>query len=403
MAYYTATGNPGTQTSGRSGTIREEFLLIQEGFGQASNDIQALAAAVGIGVATTENDIASATVTDIGNGLGNVLRITGTNAINSFGANYTGAKQLRFAGILTLLNNPALLLPGGANITTEPDDVCIAVPIGNPANGWRVLAYCRMSEALLEDDAVRKSDAGAQVVAGTLQSAGFIGNLVGNVSGTATNVTGTVGIANGGTGATTAATARGALGAAASGANADITSLTALAVGGLPNGSVTPADLSQPLTSGTAVAATGTSVDFTGIPSWVKRITMMLDVVSTNGSSLLRVRIGPTGGVETTGYVGASGVTAGTSTSATFSSGFDIASNNAATTTQQGIFTLALINSATNTWVASWTIGNAVNSAVGVGGGAKPLAGVLARLSLTTVNGTDTFDGSGVINILYEG
>lgn len=228
MAYYTATGNPGTQTSGRSATTREEFLLIQTGFGQASNDIQALAAAVGIGVTTTENDIASATTTDIGNGLGNVLRITGTNAINSFGANYTGAKQLRFSGILTLLNNPALLLPGGANITTEAGDVCIAVPIGNPATGWRVLAYCRMSKALLDDDAVRKSDAGAQVVAGTLQSAGFIGNLQGNVSGTATNVTGTVGIANGGTGATTAATARGALAAAKSGDNSDITSLSAL-------------------------------------------------------------------------------------------------------------------------------------------------------------------------------
>lgn len=259
MAYYTATGNPGTQTSGRSATTREEFLLIQTGFGQASNDIQALATAVGIGVTTTENDIASATTTDIGNGLGNVLRITGTNAINSFGANYTGAKQLRFSGILTLLNNPALLLPGGANITTEAGDVCIAVPIGNPATGWRVLAYCRMSKALLDDDAVRKSDAGAQVVAGTIQSAGFIGNLQGNVSGTATNVTGTVGIANGGTGATTAATARGALAAAKSGDNSDITSLAILP------GYQFGCQLSTPGSSTTINISAGRWTDSTGV------------------------------------------------------------------------------------------------------------------------------------------
>ena len=57
---------------------------------------------------------------------------------------------------------------------------------------------------------------------------GTIGSGVtfnGNTTGTASNVTGTVAVANGGTGATTAANARTNLGAAASGANTDITSL----------------------------------------------------------------------------------------------------------------------------------------------------------------------------------
>lgn len=57
---------------------------------------------------------------------------------------------------------------------------------------------------------------------------GTIGSGVtfaGSITGTATNVTGTVAVANGGTGATTAANARTNLGAAASGANTDITSL----------------------------------------------------------------------------------------------------------------------------------------------------------------------------------
>jgi hypothetical protein len=156
-----------------------------------------------------------------------------------------------------------------------------------------------------------------------------------------------------------------------------------------------------PLVSGTAVSATGTAIDFTGIPSWVRRITVMFQGVSTNGTSFVRVRIGPVAGVETTGYVGASGILVGTPIQAAFSAGFDISSNNAATTTQQGVLTLALLDGATNTWSASWTIGNGVNSAVGIGAGSKPLTGALSIVRITTVNGTDTFD-AGSINILYE-
>jgi len=37
------------------------------------------------------------------------------------------------------------------------------------------------------------------------------------------------------------------------------------------------------LTLATAQTASGTAVDFTGIPSWVKRITVMFSGVSTNG------------------------------------------------------------------------------------------------------------------------
>lgn len=57
---------------------------------------------------------------------------------------------------------------------------------------------------------------------------GTIGSGVtfnGNTTGTASNVTGTVAVANGGTGATTAPNARTNLGAAASGANTDITAI----------------------------------------------------------------------------------------------------------------------------------------------------------------------------------
>jgi hypothetical protein len=58
------------------------------------------------------------------------------------------------------------------------------------------------------------------------------------------------------------------------------------------------------LVSGTSVASTsGTSIDFTGLPSWVKRITVMLDGVGTNGTSSPILQIGDSGGIENTGYV----------------------------------------------------------------------------------------------------
>jgi len=57
------------------------------------------------------------------------------------------------------------------------------------------------------------------------------------------------------------------------------------------------------IVSGTAATVSGTSVDFTGIPSWVKRITVMFIGVSTSGTSNILVQLGDSGGVETTGYV----------------------------------------------------------------------------------------------------
>jgi len=56
------------------------------------------------------------------------------------------------------------------------------------------------------------------------------------------------------------------------------------------------------LTAEQATTST-TAIDFTGIPVGVKRITVMLDGVSTDGSSVLGVQLGDTDGFETSGYV----------------------------------------------------------------------------------------------------
>lgn len=175
----------------------------------------------------------------------------------------------------------------------------------------------------------------------------------------------------------------------------------------MPAGSGTVAvnGVSGTLVSGTAVASTsGTSIDFTGIPSWVKRITVMFSGVSTNyaGSSNLLLQIGTSGGVQTTGYSGSAGyfVNAGASAVANFTAGVGVVATTAANSFH-GAIVFTLTNNATGLWAASYTLGRSDGVAVHSGGATKTLSGTLDRVRITTVNGTDTFD-AGSINILYE-
>lgn len=88
-----------------------------------------------------EATVASAATCDIGAANSLVVQITGTTGITSFGTTYSGPRIVRFAAALTLTNSASLVLPGAANITTAAGDFLIAVPNGNPASGYRVLAY----------------------------------------------------------------------------------------------------------------------------------------------------------------------------------------------------------------------------------------------------------------------
>jgi hypothetical protein len=149
------------------------------------------------------------------------------------------------------------------------------------------------------------------------------------------------------------------------------------------------------INSRTAVASTsGTSIDFTGIPAGVKRITVMVSGVSTSGTSIPLVQLGDSGGVETTGYNGSI-----ISTAISSYAGFPFYTSWTAATLANGIMILSLLDSATNTWTMNSNI--AITGAVGYAGGAKALSATLDRIRITTVNGTDTFD-AGSINILYE-
>jgi hypothetical protein len=185
----------------------------------------------------------------------------------------------------------------------------------------------------------------------------------------------------------------------------DATTLTTgvLTAANIASGAVTPAKLSQPLTLATAVATTsGTSIDFTGIPSWAKRITVMLSGVSTNGSSQLLVQLGDSGGIETTGYESAAGLAASAGAFSTSSAGFLIepTANLAASTLRYGSMIISLLTG--NTWVEQVGAYTSTLAAQTNGGGAKTLSATLDRIRLTTVNGTDAFD-AGSVNIIYEG
>jgi len=153
------------------------------------------------------------------------------------------------------------------------------------------------------------------------------------------------------------------------------------------------------ITTGTAVASTsGTSIDFTGIPSWVKRITIMLNGVSTNGTVPLLFQIG-NGSIVTTGYVSGGSFQGASQGGTTSTAGFLNQNGGAIADTTCGITTL--VNFGSNTWVSSSVSATGSSNFTYIGAGSKTLSGTLDRLRITTTNGTDTFD-AGSINILYE-
>lgn len=159
--------------------------------------------------------------------------------------------------------------------------------------------------------------------------------------------------------------------------------------------------LEHPLTAAPMQATTsGTSKDFTGIPSWATRITVMLNGVSTSGTSPLILQIG-SGSVDASGYTGtaASLVNAGAVAASNFSSGFMVGATLTAGSTVSGIATLTMIGS--NVWVFGSTTARGNEARAEIAGGQKTLSGSLDRVRLTTAGGADTFD-LGNVNIFYE-
>ena len=167
------------------------------------------------------------------------------------------------------------------------------------------------------------------------------------------------------------------------------------------SGTVTVAGVNSNIVTATAQATTsGTSKDFTGIPSWVKRITVMFNDVSTSSTSPVLMQIG-SGSVTTTGYAGSCfSVFASSGYGvANYTTGFGLGTDSASGYSRQGSVVLTLQRD--NVWACTGIIAQNDTARSNMVGGVVSLSGALDRVRITTVNGTDTFD-AGTINILYE-
>jgi len=170
-------------------------------------------------------------------------------------------------------------------------------------------------------------------------------------------------------------------------------------------GTIAVQGASTNIVSGTAwtyTSGTPSSIDFTNIPSWVKRITMTVADLSFAAAGTARVRLGTSGGLATTGYSGGilSVPNAGTgSVTGLGSAPQGIAAFSSTDGTTLITSQIIITNLTGNTWVSSG-VAYRVNDSVGtVFSGNVVLSGTLDRISLVAT--TSTFD-AGSVNILYE-
>jgi hypothetical protein len=158
------------------------------------------------------------------------------------------------------------------------------------------------------------------------------------------------------------------------------------------------------IVSGTAVASTsGTSILFTGIPSWTKRITIMFSGVENTGTGSGNtpiLRIG-NGSVETSGYLSNMCTLQASPLFQSETTGFLLSNNSSwASTPLNGTVVLTLLTGFT--WCLSGSYTREISSnTMYVAAGTKTTSAAIDRLSLTTQTGTATWN-AGTINILYE-
>lgn len=153
---------------------------------------------------------------------------------------------------------------------------------------------------------------------------------------------------------------------------------------------------------GTEQATTsGTAIDFTGIPAGVRRITVMFDAVSFNGSDGASIQLGDSGGIETTGYAGnvsiVAGASAGLITSLSSAAGI-IYPGTTATDNCSGV--IQIVNQSGNKWLITGQVARNGAAQIHQTVATKTLSDVLDRIRFK-VDGASNFD-AGAINIFWE-
>lgn len=158
---------------------------------------------------------------------------------------------------------------------------------------------------------------------------------------------------------------------------------------------------SSVITSATAVASTsGTSIDFTSLPSWVKRITVMLaDVSMAAANANALIRIGTSGTVATTGYSNNYIQANGSNTFGILNgtTGFIVGFTSNAANNINAVAVLTLVGS--NMWSYSSNSVESGSTRAHISLGSKSLGGTLDILSVVLTS--SSYD-AGTVNILYE-
>lgn len=172
------------------------------------------------------------------------------------------------------------------------------------------------------------------------------------------------------------------------------TTITALGTGTGGTGTYT-------ISSSQTVASTTFSVvgiEFSGIPSWVKKITVMMNGISGSGTGVPVIQIG-SGSITSSGYVASATSMTATVTSSSFTTSFTLLGGaNSAANVISGL--LVLTNVSGNTWVAAGNGSTSSSTGSFVCAGSVALGGTLDRVRFS-FGLTDTLD-AGSINIFYE-
>lgn len=164
-----------------------------------------------------------------------------------------------------------------------------------------------------------------------------------------------------------------------------------------------PAWGSAGFTYATPIESTsGSNIDFPGIPSTARRVSIMFSGLSTNGSDPPLIQIGA-GSVDTSGYLGsASDIGGATPGSTNSTAGFRIGTAAFAWAAGRVIHGKAELNFiSANIWTFTAIFGASDAAGIFITGGSKSLSGALDRVRITTTGGVNTFD-AGTVNVSWE-
>lgn len=309
----------------------------------------------------------------------------------------------------------ANIAAGAAIADSKLATISTALKVSNSAT---TATSANTASAIVARDASNNFSAGT-ITANLTGSATTLANsrtisLTGDVTGTTAAFNGSIDVSAAATIATDAVTTVKILNGNVTNAKlASDIDAAKLTTGTLPSdrigsGAITPVKLAQSYTLMPAKAwnwngsITNTFIDFTGIPTWAKRITVMFDEVSLSGTTSLLIQLGDPGGVEFANYRGGGArITAAAVTSSTFTAGFGF-NNLLLGNTFSG--STAITNLSGNTWTASGTLGGALGTEfMCLTSGSKFLSGgPLDRIRVLSFDGTSDFD-NGSISVAYDG